>query len=86
MGKFVRDITDESYKGVAAVTAHDTNLLPRYPTRGLWVNTTAGNIAVVMDDGTEVILKGLALATVYPFSVKQVKATGTTAVDIVALY
>ena len=66
-----------------AVTPHDTNELTLV-SRGLWVGG-AGNVAVVMAEGDEVTFVGVSAGTLLPFCVKQVKATGTTATNIVAV-
>jgi len=70
------------FAGGLAVTPSDTELLPQV-TRGLYVGTE-GNIAVVMQDGSE--LDFVILAGWLPLRVSKIKATGTTAADIVALW
>lgn len=65
-----------------AVTPHDTNELT-YASRALYVGTT-GNLAVVMVDGTALTLSSVPVG-LHPLRVKQVKSTGTTASNIVAL-
>lgn len=66
-----------------AVTPHDTNPLTNI-SRGLYIGT-AGNLAVVMQDGTEVNFASVPAGAVLPIRVQKVKATGTTAGNIVAL-
>lgn len=70
--------------GVEAVTKSDANELTNV-SRALWVETTAGAVAMVMLDGTEVIVT-LEKQKLYPFRVKQVKSTGTDAVGIKSFY
>ena len=67
---------------LAAVTPHDTNVLPNIP-KALWIGT-AGNISIVAnDDSTPVLLKNVQ--GLLPVRAKIVRATGTTAADIVAM-
>lgn len=65
-----------------AITPSDVTIIPAC--RGLFVGG-AGNIAVVMAGGTSVTFTGV-VAGILPIQVSQVKATGTTATNIVALY
>lgn len=65
------------------VTPSDSTVLAQ--TRGIYVGG-AGNVAVTMADGTAVTFNALAVGVVHLLSVSQVKATGTTATNIVALY
>lgn len=67
-----------------AVTTHDTNELG-YVTRALYVGG-AGNVEVVMQGGETVVFSAVPVGAVLPIRVKQVKATGTTATLILALY
>lgn len=71
-------------ENAASVTPHDTNELS-YVTRGLYVGVS-GNVTVVLSSGDEVQLVGLAAGVVHPLRVRQVKATGTAATNIVALW
>lgn len=66
----------------AAVTPHDTNNIA--PTRGLYVGV-AGDVKVVMLDGTTVTFTALAAGIVHPLTVVRVFSTNTTATNIVAL-
>lgn len=64
----------------AVVTTHDTNLLTNY-SRGIMVNT-AGDLKVdFVQSGTGITMTVLA-GVVYPFHVKLIYATGTTATGI----
>lgn len=68
----------------ASVTPHNTNELS-YVTRALYVGGV-GDVAVTMQDGGEVTFVGVPAGTTLPIRVKIVKATGTDATDIVALW
>jgi hypothetical protein len=66
----------------AAVTANDTTVLPL--TRGVYVGGT-GDLAVRMSSGNSVTFKSVPAGALLPIRVDQVKATGTTATNIVAI-
>jgi hypothetical protein len=65
-----------------AVTPSDVDELASY-SRSLWVGG-AGNVNVVMSDGTTVLISGVAAGTLLPIRVKQVKNTSTTATLMVS--
>lgn len=68
-----------------AVVPHDSNALADIP-KALYVGT-AGNIAMRGVDGTsDQSWKNVGAGTVLPFRAQYVRATGTTAADILALY
>lgn len=69
---------------VKSVTPSDTVDLVDGATRGILV-TAAGNVAVITKDGDEVTLP-VTEKIFYPVSVGRIKATGTTATGILALY
>lgn len=71
--------------GAVAVTPSDTVDLASGPTRGLYIGG-AGNVVVIMADGTTATFTALAVGVVHPISVARVKATLTTATTILALY
>lgn len=75
--------TFSSAQSAVVVSPSDTNTLNF--TRGLYVGG-AGNLAVTMKDGTTVTFTGVTAGQILPVSVTQVKATGTTATNIVAVY
>jgi hypothetical protein len=52
--------------------------------RGVYIST-AGNLAVVMIDGTAVTFTGLLAGTIYPIAIKQVTQAGSTAAGLVLL-
>jgi len=68
----------------AAVTPDDDNDLT-YVTRGLFVGG-AGNVAVITMGGDTVTFTGVVAGSILPIRVNRVKATGTTATDIMALW
>jgi len=67
-----------------AVTPSDSTPLSNV-TRWMFVGGT-GNLTVVMNDGTTAEFPGVPAGTLLPVRVSQVKATGTTATEIVALW
>lgn len=70
--------------GVEAVTPHDTNELT-VVSRALWVGS-AGDLAVLMVDGTTATFVGIPAGTLMPLRVRRVNSTDTTASSIVSLY
>ena len=78
----VRNI-DHGQLSAATITPSDSTTFKQ--SRGLYIGG-AGNVAVTMADGTAMTFNALAVGVVHPLSVIQVKATGTTATNIVALY
>lgn len=71
--------------GAIVVSPSDTVLLSPNPCRALWVGG-AGNLSLLMADGTSVIIVGVAQGSLLPFRVQRVNTTSTTATSIVALY
>lgn len=72
-------------ENAAAVTPNDSTDLTT-ATRGLYIGG-AGDVVVDMVGGeTSVPFTGLIAGNVYPLRVIRVRATGTTATDIVALW
>lgn len=69
--------------GGAAITANDSTDLPEVYS-GLYIGG-AGNLKVDLLDGSTVTFTGLLVGTIYPFTVKRVYATGTTATNIIGL-
>lgn len=70
-----------------AVTPHDSNEVTSngtYP-RALWVGG-AGNLTVTMADGGDVLFSAVPAGTMLDIQVSHVKATGTAATNIVALF
>jgi hypothetical protein len=67
-----------------AVTPHDTNPLAGGPARSLYIGG-AGDVVALNEAGQAVTFAAVAAGTVLPIEVAVVKATGTTATNIVAL-
>lgn len=76
----VGDVADDGF----AVTPDNDGVFDPVP-RALWIGT-GGDVAVRTKRGTALTLTNVPDGTLLPLSVDQVKATGTTAQDIVALY
>jgi hypothetical protein len=68
----------------AAVTPNDSTDLP-ISSRGLWVGG-GGSIVIITTKGDEVTLAGVPGGSLLPIRAARVKATGTTATSIVALW
>lgn len=71
--------------GGIAVTPHDSTVIAVPRVRGLWVGG-AGNLSLLMGNGTTILLEGVLAGSLIPVNVKRVNATNTTATLIVALY
>jgi hypothetical protein len=76
---YVSDPVDDA----AEVTPHDTTALDPTPT-GLYVGVT-GDVTVITARGTTVTFTAVPAGSILPIRVTHVKATGTSATDIVAL-
>ena len=83
LNKQGRDKTADCAIGAVAVTPSDSTDIE--VCRGLYIGG-AGNAAVIMANGDEVIFTGLQAGVLYPISVTRVKSTGTTATNIIATY
>lgn len=83
-GAFSKARTIE-YTDAAAVTPDNATDLPDGPCKGLWVGG-AGALVVDTLDGTTVTITAVPAGTHLPLSVKRVRATGTVASAILALY
>jgi hypothetical protein len=67
-----------------AVVPHDVNALADVP-KALFVGT-GGNITLRGAGTSDLVFKNVPDGSVLPFRAQFVRATGTTAADIVALY
>jgi len=76
-------VITQPYRRMAAVTTSDATIIP--VTRGLYIGG-AGAVAVRTESGDEVTLAAVPVGTVLPIAVDMVKATGTVATLIIALY
>lgn len=82
----VNDSSNGPASSVVAVTPHDTNPISPARPRALWVGT-AGNVTLRgIDDTTDAVIKNVPAGTMLALRASHVRATGTTAADIVALY
>lgn len=82
-------IVDPSGGKVLTVTPHDTDLLAApsgvTATKYLYVGVT-GDVAIVTPSNDHVVLKGLLAGAFHPIQARIIKATGTTATNILAVY
>lgn len=75
------DITDFSYRNAVAVTPHATN--PN-PATALYIGVSGDVVAQVYGSATDVTFKAVPVG-ILPVRVLFVRATGTTATNILAL-
>jgi hypothetical protein len=71
--------------GQAAITPNDSTDLPVAPCRGIYVGVT-GDVTVDIGNDTNVTYKNAPQGQVLAVQATRVRATGTTATDLVALY
>ena len=76
--------SDANYTDGSAVTPSDSTVLSP-PFRGLYVAAT-GVVVVTTLGGTDVTFTGVPAGSILPIVGTKVRATGTTATGIVALY
>jgi hypothetical protein len=70
----------------AVVTPDDGTDLPTAPCKALWIGS-GGDIVVDMEvSGSAITFVGVGSGVLLPIRVNRVRATSTTAADIVALY
>lgn len=74
--------TGAPFRGGAAVAPSDSADLPEV---GIIYVGVSGHISVTTDDGSDLVFKNHPVGYV-PGLIKRVKATGTTATDMLALY
>lgn len=79
------DEWDYPATGAYSITPHDTNLIGSYTPKGVWVGG-AGNITCELQQGGEVVFTNISAGTLLPFRFRIIKATGTTATALVAVY
>lgn len=66
-----------------AITPNDSTDLTQV-TRALYVGT-AGNIVVVLKSGSEVTFSNVTSGSILPIRASRIKATGTTALNVLGL-
>ena len=67
-----------------AITPSDTVDLP-YAVKAIYIGTTGNVVAIFQDSESQVTLKSLQGGSLYPFQLKRILATGTSATDIIGL-
>lgn len=72
------------FKSGQAVTTSDVTTYEPYFS-ALWIGG-AGNVAITLLNGVSVTFTAVPVGTLLPICGRQVKATGTTATNIVALF
>jgi hypothetical protein len=68
-----------------AVTPHDSNALGAIP-KALYIGTGGTLVVRGLGGGADAVFKNLAGGSILPLRAEFVRASGTTASDIVALY
>jgi hypothetical protein len=76
----------EQFNRWLPITPSDTLDLPEGPSDGIWVGG-GGDVAAVMQDNTmPVVLAAVPAGAWLPIAARRIKATGTTATNLVVLY
>jgi hypothetical protein len=78
------DLSDPA-SNLAAIVPNDTTPLP-WVTRFIYVGVTGDIVLVANGNGVTVTLKAVPAGAIIPVRAKLVKATGTTATNLVALW
>lgn len=76
-------ISAPAQRGFAITPADGADLAAE--TRGLWVGGS-GDIALVLASGDEITLAGVVGGSILPLRLRRIKATGTSATQLVGLY
>lgn len=79
------DTVDFSAKRLRAVTPHDTNELA-FIAKALYIGTGGNLTMIAQEDTAAVTMTNVAAGSIIPVRAKIVRATGTTASGIVALF
>lgn len=77
---------DSSAFGVVTITPSDDNAIFSNPNRtSRWIMVGGdGDLVLMFEDGSEAVVKNVISGVMYPFAVRKVKETGTTATEILA--
>jgi hypothetical protein len=78
-----QDVAAPARRGFAIAPSDATDLVAE--TRAIYVGV-AGDLSVVLSSGDEVTFSGVAGASILPLRISRVKATGTSATQLVGLY
>lgn len=87
----IRDVFKNRAKGLSSPATGLLDITPsdnadlEIMTRAIMI-TTAGDVAVVMQDGSTGTIPALQPGVPYPFRIRRILATGTVATGIVGFY
>lgn len=76
---------DSPSSGAFAITPDNSNDLP-YVTRGIYVGGAGDIVMIMAGDSAQVTRKNVVAGVLYPWRVKRVLATNTTATNLVGDY
>ena len=79
------DTLSASSRRAVAVAPHDVNALADIP-KALYVGTGGDIVARGVGGGADVTFKNVPSGSILPFRAEYIRATGTTALQILALY
>lgn len=75
---------DDPFTGAVAINYGSGNQVLATESRGVYIGT-AGHLAVIMRDGSEVTFSNLAAGQVYWFAIRTIKQSGSTAAGVALL-
>lgn len=75
-----------SARGASAVTPHDTNPLPRGASSALYIGAAGALTCRLRNEGADTVFAAVPAGTTLYIEATHVRATGTVAASIVALY
>ncbi len=81
---FADNVSAPATRGVA-VTPHDSNAIADVP-KALFVGSGGDLVARGSGGGADVTFRNVQAGSLLPFRAQYIRATGTSAADIVALY
>jgi hypothetical protein len=76
-------VSKGSITNAISITPSDTASIS--PTKGIYIGGS-GHVNVVLSSGNQVTFSALSSGMVHPISVTKIRATGTTATSILAVY
>lgn len=81
-----RETSESPARNSYAVTPHDTNEIGTFEPKALWVGTGGTLVMELVGDTAATTFLNVPNGTVLPVRPRVIKATGTTAAALVALY
>lgn len=81
-----KETSESPARNSYSVTPHDSNEIGTYEPKGVWVGSGGTIVGQLIGDTADRTFVNVANGTFLPFKFRLIKATGTTASDIVAVF